>query len=73
MQTTIRDFTRRFPAFRKAALEGKPVAIRDREGHEFTFALKRPSPKTLADAVAHLAGVAKTGVKRKTLRGYGAG
>jgi hypothetical protein len=48
MQTTPRGFTRQFPVFRKAALAGKAVAIRDREGHEFTFALKRSSPKTLA-------------------------
>jgi len=72
MHTTTREFTRRFPAFRRAALDGQAVAVRDREGNEFTFAIKRASPKTLAEAVAHLAGVGKTGTKVKTLSGYGA-
>ena len=72
MHTSTREFTRRFPAFRRAALNGQAVAVRDREGNEFTFEVKRASPKSLAEAVAHLAGMAKTGTRVKTLRGYGA-
>ena len=71
MSTTTREFTRSFPVFKRAALSGKTVEVRDREGNAFTFAVKQPAPRTLAEAVAHLAGVARTGQRRKTLRGYG--
>lgn len=71
MSTTTSDFTRRFAAFRRAALAGKPVEVRDRHGNAFTFAAKRPLPRTLAEAVAHLSGAVRTGKPRKSLRGYG--
>lgn len=73
MSTTTREFTRKFPAFRRDALEGKSVEIRDREGNAFTFAMKKPAPKTLAEAVGHLAGIVNSGRPRKTLKGYGRG
>ncbi len=71
MSTTTREFTRRFASFRKAARTGEVVSVRERDGTEYTFALKRPAPASLAEAVAHLAGVAETGQARKTLSGYG--
>ncbi len=71
MSTTTREFTRNFPAHRRAALAGKPVKIRDREGNAFVFAIEKPAPKTLAEAVGHLIGIGNTGKSRKSLRGYG--
>lgn len=71
MNTNTREFTRKFPSFRRAALSGKPVVVRDREGNEFVFERRKAGAKTLADAIAHLAGVGATGVVKKSLRGYG--
>lgn len=71
MITNQRNFTRSFAQFRDAALAGQEVTIRDRAGHEFIFSARTSRPRTLAEAAAHLAGQAQTGVARKSLQGYG--
>ena len=37
MQVTVREFTRKFPNYRRAALAGKEVRVRDRAGNSFVF------------------------------------
>jgi hypothetical protein len=69
METNTRDFTRSFPKFRRAALNGGPITVRDREGNQFVFMAKKKEPKTLYEAAAHLIGVCDTGIKKKP-RGY---
>ncbi len=71
MKTNARDFTRNFSTYRKAAKQGDSVEIRDREGLSYIFKLKTPTPASFADAVAHLSGIGESGVKEKTLKGYG--
>ncbi len=71
MRTNIRDFTRNFAAYRSAAKSGKPIEILDREGVSYVFAIKKPAPASLAEAVSHLAGIVETGIKKKSLAGYG--
>ena len=73
MSTTIREFPRRVAAFLKAVRAGKVVSEWERDGPEYAFALKRSAPWRLAEAVAHVTGVAETGQLRKTLSGYGRG
>jgi hypothetical protein len=71
MKTNIREFTRNFATYREAAAKGEPIEVRDREGVSYLFKLKTPAPANLAVAVAHLAGTGTTGVKKKSLTGYG--
>jgi hypothetical protein len=71
MQVTIREFTRKFPNYRRAALAGKEVRVRDRAGNGFVFRAADKRPVSLADAMGDLIGSVQTGRSRKSLAGYG--
>jgi hypothetical protein len=72
MQVSTREFTRRFPIYRRAALAGKEVRVCDRAGNGFVF---RAAPEgkdvSLADAMGGLMGSVQSGKKKKSLAGYG--
>jgi hypothetical protein len=71
MQVTVRDFTRKFPNYRRAALAGKEVRVRDRAGNGFVFRAVENESVSLAAAMGDLIGSVKSGRKRKSLSGYG--
>jgi len=72
MEVTTREFTRCFPRFRRAALAGKEVQVRDRDGNGFVFrAAQADAPPSLAEAMGDLIGSVASGRSRKTLDGYG--
>jgi hypothetical protein len=71
MQVTTREFTRKFPNFRRAALAGQEVRVRDRAGNGFVFRAAEEKPVSLADAMGELIGSLQTGQGRKSLAGYG--
>ena len=71
MQVTVRDFTRKFPNYRRAALAGKQVEVRDRKGNGFIFRAKDTKSVSLAEAMGDLLGSVQSGRRKKTLAGYG--
>jgi hypothetical protein len=71
MQVTVREFTRKFPNFRRAALAGKEVRVRDRAGNGFVFRATKTKPVSLAEAMGDLLGSVQSGKPKKTLAGYG--
>lgn len=72
MKVTTREFTRSFPRFRRAALAGKEVHVRDRDGNSFVFrAAQTAATPSLAEAMGDLIGSVASGRRRKTLAGYG--
>ncbi len=71
MQVTTREFTRKFPNFRRAALAGKEVRVRDREGNAFVFRATETKPVSLAEAMGDMIGSVQSGRSKKTLAGYG--
>ena len=71
MQVTVREFTRKFPNYRRAALAGKEVRVRDRAGNGFVFCAAKEVPVSLADAMGELIGSIQCGQRKKSLAGYG--
>ena len=71
MQASVREFTRKFPAYRRAALAGKEIRVRDREGNGFVFHAATAKPMSLADAMGDLVGSVRSGRRKKSLAGYG--
>lgn len=71
MQASVREFTRKFPAYRRAALAGKEVRVQDRKGNGFVFRAAQGKPVSLAEAMGDLIGSVGTGRRKKTLAGYG--
>jgi hypothetical protein len=71
MQVTIREFTRKFPNFRRAALAGKEVRVRDRAGNDFVFRAEETKSVSLAEAMGDLLGCVQSGKSKKNLAGYG--
>ncbi len=71
MQVTVREFTRKFPNYRRAALAGKEVRVRDRAGNGFVFRATEATPVSLAAAMGDLLGSVQSGQRKKTLAGYG--
>ena len=61
MEITVREFTRRFPDYRRAALAGKEVRVRDRDGNGFVFRTASNQSVSLADAMGDLIGSVRTG------------
>ena len=71
MQITIREFTRKFPNYRRAALAGKKVLVRDRDGNGFVFQAAKGKSVSLADGMGDLIGSVASGQRKKSLGGYG--
>lgn len=70
MQVTVREFTRRFLSYRRAALAGKKVCVRDRAGNAFVFSVVKEEP-SLAEAMGDLLGSVRSGRRSKSMAGYG--
>jgi hypothetical protein len=70
-QVTVREFTRKFPSYRRAALAGKEVRVRDRSGKSFIFRAAHDEPMSLADSMGDLIGSVRSGKKKKSRGGYG--
>ena len=71
MKVTVREFTRKFPSFRRAALAGREVQVRDRSGNDFVFRATETKPVSLAEAMGDMMGSVQSGQSKKTLVGYG--
>jgi hypothetical protein len=71
MKVTVREFTRKFPNFRRAALAGKEVQVRDRAGNDFVFRATETKSLSLAEAMGDILGSVQSGRSKKTLAGYG--
>ena len=71
MQVTVREFTRKFPSYRRAALAGQEVRVRDRAGNGFVFRSAAEKPVSLAHAMGDLLGSVQSGKRKKSLAGYG--
>lgn len=71
MQATARDFTRKFPVYRRAAKAGQTVRVRDRDGVTYVFARVANEAPSLSDVAGHLLGSVNSGVRKKSLDGYG--
>ena len=71
MPITVREFTRRFPNYRRAALAGKEVQVRDRSGNGFVFRAAECPSMSLAEAMGGLLGSVRSGKRKKSLAGYG--
>lgn len=72
MQVTVREFTRKFPNYRRAALAGNEVRVKDRAGNGFVFRVaEEKKAVSLADAMGDLIGSVRSGQRKKSLAGYG--
>lgn len=71
MQVTVREFTRKFPNYRRAALAGQEVRVSDRAGNSFVFRAVEEKAVSLADGMGDLIGSVQSGQRKKTLAGYG--
>jgi hypothetical protein len=71
MQATARDFTRKFPRYRKAARAGQTVRVQDRDGVVYVFTRDNSAAPSLADVAGHLLGSVSSGIRKKSLKGYG--
>ncbi len=71
MKATAREFTREFPRFRRAARAGQTIHVRDRDGITYVFTREAADAPSLADVAGHLLGSVNSGVRKKTLKGYG--
>jgi hypothetical protein len=71
MKVTVREFTRKFPNFRRAALAGREVQVRDRAGNDFIFRATETKSVSLAEAMGAILGSVQSGKPKKTLAGYG--
>ena len=69
--TTAREFVRNFARLRKVAANGGEVIVRDRRGQVFVFRATSEAGPTLADQLRDLRGAVATGVRVKTLKGFG--
>lgn len=67
---TVRDFVRNFARLRRTAANGGEVLIRDRDGRTYVFRAEDQGA-SLGDQLEDLRGRFRTGVKRKSLEGFG--
>ena len=67
---TTREFIRHFARLKRAAANGEEVIVRDRRGRSFVFQAKGDGP-SLAEQLRDLCGSLHTGVRVKTLKGFG--
>jgi len=71
MKTTWRDFQRNFRRMRLAAEAGQEITIGDAQGRVFVFKQLSAHGRKAGDLIADLIGGKGTGVRVKTLSGYG--
>ncbi|HVU18469.1 MAG TPA: hypothetical protein VHD32_16315 [Candidatus Didemnitutus sp.] len=70
MTVTTRDFVRQFARLKRSAANGEEIIVRDRSGAAFVFRTRETGP-SLADQLSDLRGRMRTGIRQKTLRGFG--
>jgi len=68
--TTTREFIRHFSRLKKAAANGEEVVVRDRKGQTYSFQAKGSGP-SLGEQLSDLCGRHSTGIRVKTLAGFG--
>lgn len=71
MDATVRNFTRKFPLYRQAARAGRTIRIQDRDGVTYVFAREQTDPASLMEVAGSFLGSVNSGVRRKSLKGYG--
>jgi hypothetical protein len=67
---TTREFVRHFARLKRAAANGEELVVRDRKGQAFVFRAKGAGP-TLGEQLSDLRGSLRTGVRVKSLKGFG--
>ncbi len=68
--TTTREFVRNFARLQKAADKGGEIIVKDRTGRSYVFRGQNKEP-TLGEQLADIRGSLRTGVRVKSLKGYG--
>jgi hypothetical protein len=69
--TTAREFARNFSRLRKVAANGGEIIARDRRGQAFVFRATEETGPTLGERLHDLRGAVVTGVRVKSLKGFG--
>jgi hypothetical protein len=69
--TTAREFVRNFARLHKVAANGGEVIVRDRHGRSFLYRTLTKRGPTLAEQLDDLRGSLDTGVRVKSLAGFG--
>jgi hypothetical protein len=68
--TTLQEFQRDFARMCRMAAAGQTVMVLAGDGQEFVFKVAG-KPSTLGEQFAHLRGSLRTGVRVKSLKGFG--
>lgn len=68
--TNVREFVRNFSRLKRTAANGGEVIVRDREGRAYVFRAMDTGP-SLGSQLSDLCGKHPTGVRVKSLAGYG--
>ena len=68
--TTVREFVRNFSRLKRTAANGGEVLVHDREGRMYVFRAQESGP-SLGSQLADLCGKHNSGVRVKSLAGYG--
>jgi len=69
--TTSREFVRNFARLRKLAANGGEILVRDRRGQVFVFRASDEVGPSLAAQLRDLKGALDTGVRLKSMKGFG--
>ncbi len=68
--TTSREFVRNFARLKRTVANGGEINVRDRDGRAYVFRAKDAGP-SLGSQLADLCGKHNTGVRVKSLTGFG--
>jgi hypothetical protein len=68
--TSTREFIRNFSRLKRTAANGGEVHVHDRAGRTYVFRVKESGP-SLGSQLADLCGKHDTGIREKSLAGYG--
>jgi hypothetical protein len=71
VKTTWREFQRNFRRMRMAAEAGEEITIADSQGRTFVFKQSSSHGRIAGDLIADLIGGKGTGIRVKSLAGYG--
>jgi hypothetical protein len=68
--TTVREFVRNFSRLKRTVANGGEVLVHDREGRTYVFRAQETGP-SMGAQLSHLCGKLNTGVRVKSLKGFG--
>lgn len=68
--TTVREFVRNFSRLKRTVANGGEINVRDRDGRSYVFRAKEVGP-SLGQQLSDLCGKHDTGVRVKSLAGFG--